>query len=169
MHTLTIVEPIWPMLQNISKPLTCNLLGYCSFISTFIHHLGWRSINHSFWNTLSHDWSYLLLCREWRQVIKSSFYRSRNVTNSYHDLFVYLFVGDTLFVGGCGRFFEGTAEQMYHALCEVLATLPPETVNYSHSCTVLSHPNSYTGWFGTRLFYFVSLIYVYMGIIICTL
>ena len=36
--------------------------------------------------------------------------------------------GDTLFLGGCGRFFEGTAEQMYHALCEVLAALPPETV-----------------------------------------
>lgn len=41
-----------------------------------------------------------------------------------------VFTGDTLFVGGCGRFFEGTAEQMYHALCEVLATLPPETQVY---------------------------------------
>ena len=38
-------------------------------------------------------------------------------------------VGDTLFIGGCGRFFEGTPEQMYHALCEVLANLPPETVS----------------------------------------
>ena len=38
-------------------------------------------------------------------------------------------VGDTLFIGGCGRFFEGTPEQMYHALCEVLASLPPETVS----------------------------------------
>ena len=38
-------------------------------------------------------------------------------------------LGDTLFVGGCGRFFEGTPEQMYHALCEVLGTLPHETVS----------------------------------------
>ncbi len=40
----------------------------------------------------------------------------------------WLFVGDTLFVGGCGRFFEGTPEEMHHALCEVLASLPPDTV-----------------------------------------
>ena len=37
-------------------------------------------------------------------------------------------LGDTLFVGGCGKFFEGTAEQMYHALCEVLTSLPQDTV-----------------------------------------
>ena len=36
--------------------------------------------------------------------------------------------GDTLFVGGCGKFFEGTPQQMYHALVEVLGSLPPETV-----------------------------------------
>jgi len=28
----------------------------------------------------------------------------------------YLFCGDTLFSGGCGRLFEGTAEQMHHSL-----------------------------------------------------
>lgn len=38
------------------------------------------------------------------------------------------FSGDTLFVGGCGKFFEGTPEQMYHALCEVLGSLPGDTV-----------------------------------------
>ena len=38
------------------------------------------------------------------------------------------FSGDTLFVGGCGKFFEGTPEQMYHALCEVLGSLPDDTV-----------------------------------------
>lgn len=38
-----------------------------------------------------------------------------------------VFTGDTLFVAGCGKFFEGTAEQMYHALHEVLASLPPDT------------------------------------------
>ena len=36
--------------------------------------------------------------------------------------------GDTLFVCGCGKFFEGTPPQMYHALGEVLASLPEDTV-----------------------------------------
>lgn len=31
-----------------------------------------------------------------------------------------LFIGDTLFAGGCGRLFEGTAEQMHHSLCKLL-------------------------------------------------
>lgn len=39
----------------------------------------------------------------------------------------YLFCGDTLFSGGCGRIFEGTAEQMYFSL-ETLKTLPCETL-----------------------------------------
>ncbi|CRL04077.1 CLUMA_CG017190, isoform A [Clunio marinus] len=38
-----------------------------------------------------------------------------------------VFTGDTLFLGGCGRFFEGTAEQMYSALIEKLSNLPDET------------------------------------------
>ncbi|XP_034110062.1 hydroxyacylglutathione hydrolase, mitochondrial isoform X1 [Drosophila albomicans] len=38
-----------------------------------------------------------------------------------------VFTGDTLFQGGCGRFFEGTAEEMYAALCEKLSGLPDET------------------------------------------
>ena len=42
--------------------------------------------------------------------------------------FVFSLSGDTLFIGGCGRFFEGTPEQMYHALCEVLSSLPEDTV-----------------------------------------
>ncbi|XP_062999622.1 hydroxyacylglutathione hydrolase-like protein isoform X2 [Elgaria multicarinata webbii] len=37
------------------------------------------------------------------------------------------FTGDTLFIGGCGRIFEGTAEQMYKNLTEVLGPLPQET------------------------------------------
>ncbi|MCR9096483.1 MAG: hydroxyacylglutathione hydrolase [bacterium] len=39
------------------------------------------------------------------------------------------FVGDTLFALGCGRLFEGTAEQMWDSLGK-LRTLPPETVVY---------------------------------------
>lgn len=46
--------------------------------------------------------------------------------NNYISLY---FVGDTLFAGGCGRFFEGTPEQMYAALIEILGKLPEETVN----------------------------------------
>lgn len=48
-----------------------------------------------------------------------------------------VFTGDTLFVAGCGKFFEGTAEQMYKALIEVLGRLPPETLVYcGHEYTV---------------------------------
>lgn len=48
-----------------------------------------------------------------------------------------VFTGDTLFAGGCGRFFEGTAEQMYKALIEVLGKLPDETKVYcGHEYTV---------------------------------
>jgi len=48
-----------------------------------------------------------------------------------------LFSGDTLFIGGCGRFFEGTAQNMYHALCEVVANLPKDTqVFCGHEYTV---------------------------------
>lgn len=40
-----------------------------------------------------------------------------------------LFIGDTLFAMGCGRLFEGTAEQMF-ANMRRLAKLPPETMVY---------------------------------------
>lgn len=42
-----------------------------------------------------------------------------------------VFTGDTLFVSGCGRFFEGNAEQMDAALNKILAKLPKETVVYA--------------------------------------
>lgn len=40
-----------------------------------------------------------------------------------------LFCGDTLFTLGCGRLFEGSAEQMYRAL-QRLAALPDDTLVY---------------------------------------
>lgn len=40
-----------------------------------------------------------------------------------------LFTGDTLFVGGCGRLFEGTAEDMYTSF-QRIASLPDETLIY---------------------------------------
>nr|XP_032606912.2 hydroxyacylglutathione hydrolase-like protein isoform X5 [Taeniopygia guttata] len=48
-----------------------------------------------------------------------------------------LFSGDTLFVGGCGQFFEGTAEQMLTNLTQILGALPRDTkVFCGHECTV---------------------------------
>lgn len=41
----------------------------------------------------------------------------------------WLFCGDTLFSAGCGRLFEGTAEQMYHSLAK-MTTLPDDISIY---------------------------------------
>ncbi|KAI1753447.1 Las1-domain-containing protein [Xylaria castorea] len=41
-----------------------------------------------------------------------------------------VFTGDTLFHGGCGRFFEGNAEEMNVALNKTLASLPDDTKVY---------------------------------------
>jgi hydroxyacylglutathione hydrolase len=40
-----------------------------------------------------------------------------------------VFTGDTLFLGGCGRLFEGTPAQM-HASMQTFAALPPDTEVY---------------------------------------
>ena len=49
---------------------------------------------------------------------------------SYYDAAdAVVFVGDTLFALGCGRLFEGTAEQMWSSLGK-LAALPDETLVY---------------------------------------
>jgi hydroxyacylglutathione hydrolase len=50
-----------------------------------------------------------------------------------------LFTGDCLFVGGCGRFFEGTAADMYPALAK-LAALPEDTEIYcGHEYTTANY------------------------------
>ena len=41
-----------------------------------------------------------------------------------------VFTGDTLFLAGCGKFFEGDGADMYHALVEVLGELPGGTHVY---------------------------------------
>ncbi|CAB3403843.1 unnamed protein product [Caenorhabditis bovis] len=41
-----------------------------------------------------------------------------------------VFTGDTLFIAGCGKFFEGTAPEMHRNLNDVLAKLPDETKVY---------------------------------------
>ena len=57
----------------------------------------------------------------------------RTIPGHTHGHIAYLwdngcaFVGDTLFYGGCGRLFEGSAEQLDHALYAVLGPLPDDT------------------------------------------
>jgi hydroxyacylglutathione hydrolase len=41
-----------------------------------------------------------------------------------------VFTGDTLFIAGCGRFFEGTATEMINAL-SYLSSLPDDTIVYT--------------------------------------
>ncbi|XP_015781610.1 hydroxyacylglutathione hydrolase, mitochondrial isoform X2 [Tetranychus urticae] len=48
-----------------------------------------------------------------------------------------VFTGDTLFQAGCGKFFEGTPDQMYDALINKLGSLPDSTKVYcGHEYTV---------------------------------
>jgi hydroxyacylglutathione hydrolase len=48
-----------------------------------------------------------------------------------------LLAGDTLFLGGCGRLFEGTPAQMFHSLYDKILSLPEETrVFAAHEYTV---------------------------------
>lgn len=48
-----------------------------------------------------------------------------------------VFTGDTLFVAGCGKFFEGSPQEMYNALIEILSALPNDTKVYcGHEYTV---------------------------------
>ena len=54
----------------------------------------------------------------------------------YLDSEATAFVGDTLFAMGCGRLFEGTAEQM-HSNLQRLSRLPPDTLVYcAHEYTL---------------------------------
>lgn len=41
-----------------------------------------------------------------------------------------VFTGDTLFIGGCGKFFEGTPAEMHAALNKTLGSLPDDTLVY---------------------------------------
>ncbi|RRT50902.1 hypothetical protein B296_00036946, partial [Ensete ventricosum] len=43
------------------------------------------------------------------------------------------------FIAGCGKFFEGTAEQMYQSLCVTLGSLPkPTRVYCGHESSVVN-------------------------------
>ncbi|CAG0897936.1 unnamed protein product [Darwinula stevensoni] len=59
------------------------------------------------------------------------------VTSPNSDAPAAVFTGDTLFIAGCGKFFEGTGQEMYKALIEILGTLPDDTQVYcGHEYTV---------------------------------
>jgi len=50
-----------------------------------------------------------------------------------------VFTGDTLFLGGCGRFFEGTAAEMHNSLSYLGKSLPDDTIVYNgHEYTAAS-------------------------------
>ncbi len=61
------------------------------------------------------------------QVIDVSCHTGGHVAFLFGDN---LFSGDALFVGGCGRFFEGDAQDMHNALITNLADLPDHTNVY---------------------------------------
>lgn len=50
--------------------------------------------------------------------------------------FPYLFCGDTLFSGGCGRLFEGTATQMYQSFCKINALSDDTVICCAHEYTL---------------------------------
>ena len=54
---------------------------------------------------------------------------TRTHVSYYEPINGLLFTGDTLFCCGCGRIFEGSAEQMYHSLMK-LSQLPEKTSVY---------------------------------------
>jgi len=50
-----------------------------------------------------------------------------------------LFCGDTLFVGGCGRLFEGTAEQMHASLTRLVQLDPRTRIWCAHEYTLSNY------------------------------
>jgi hydroxyacylglutathione hydrolase len=68
------------------------------------------------------------------QVLETPCHTSGHVSYLARDA---LFCGDTLFVGGCGRFFEGTSQQMHHSLNSVFADISGNTKVYcGHEYTI---------------------------------
>lgn len=70
--------------------------------------------------------------------------------------FPYLFCGDTMFSGGCGRLFEGTAEQMFNSF-QKLNELPADTLiccaheytesNIKFALSILPHDEHLGGYY----------------------
>lgn len=51
-----------------------------------------------------------------------------------------VFTGDTVFAGGCGRFFEGTADDMFRAFSRLRSAVGPDTLMFpGHEYTVANY------------------------------
>ncbi|MDO9168488.1 MAG: hydroxyacylglutathione hydrolase [Methylobacter sp.] len=74
------------------------------------------------------DGDVIMLGKHTAKVISTPGHTSGHVVYYFADDNT-LFCGDTLFVMGCGRLFEGTAEQMWHSL-QKLKALPASTRIY---------------------------------------
>ncbi|CAG8435924.1 6895_t:CDS:2 [Diversispora eburnea] len=57
-------------------------------------------------------------------------YYVRDCNEMNDDIERALFTGDTLLTGGCGKFIEGDAKDMYNVLYNILGTLPKDTKVY---------------------------------------
>ena len=53
-----------------------------------------------------------------------------DINDTHEDSNGAVFVGDTLFIGGAGRFFEGNAGDLYRAMFDKLFKLPESTVMF---------------------------------------
>lgn len=76
--------------------------------------------------------SVLILGHEFR-VIATPGHTLGHITYFSHP---YLFCGDTLFSGGCGRLFEGTAIQMYQSLKKICALADDTLICCAHEYTL---------------------------------
>ena len=59
-------------------------------------------------------------------------------THVVYDIEDNLFVGDTMFGAGCGRLFEGTAEQMVYSLDRILTCGTSSSIFFGHEYTELN-------------------------------
>ncbi len=81
------------------------------------------------------DGDFFSLGNESAQVIATPGHTLGHIVYYFKDSNA-LFCGDTLFSMGCGRLFEGTAEQMWQSL-QIIKSLPPETNIYcAHEYTL---------------------------------
>ncbi len=69
------------------------------------------------------------------QVMHTPGHTSTHVVFKIEDC---LFVGDTIFGAGCGRLFEGTAEQMVQSLDRIIACSPKDRIFFGHEYTELN-------------------------------
>lgn len=84
---------------------------------------------------LVHDDQVLEICGIEAKVMHTP---GHTATSIVFQVGEHLFVGDTLFGAGCGRLFEGTAEQMLHSLDRICACAPASRVYFGHEYTAFN-------------------------------